>query len=175
MLENIEVQKILSGEKEIFSKVVEAYEQDLYMFVKAFTLDEETATALVKNSFIYTYNQLHNFKESETFSEWFATITFSYLYKELEIKAKMEEAPIPNASYKETFFLLLHELLHVGKSTISKALNIPNQDLEITLTSAYKSFYSDEFTERTVKKGCLLEEELLQYVEKKKTKKLNRK
>ena len=166
MLENIEVQKILSGEKEIFSKVVEAYEQDLYLFVKVFTLDEETAIALVKNSFIYTYSQLHNYKDSDIFSEWFATTTFAYLYKELELNIKLEGLPLLNTSYKETYIFLLHELLQVGKSLISKSLNISNQDVEIALTNAYKVFYSDEFTEETLKDGCLSNEELVKCAEK---------
>ena len=166
MLENIEVQKILSGEKEIFSKVVEAYEQDLYMFVKEFTLDEEIAIALVKNSFIYTYNQLHKYKEKEIFSEWYATTIFAYLYEMLDNSMNTGELPIKNASYKESFIFLLHELLHVGKSTISNALNISIQELEIALTSAFKNFYFDELPEGTLKEGCLSNEELLQYVEK---------
>ncbi|WP_096154881.1 hypothetical protein [Bacillus sp. FJAT-45066] len=166
MLDNIEVQKILLGEKQLFSKVAEAFEQDLYVFVKTFHINEETAITLVKDSFIYTYNQLHNYKESEIFSEWFATTKFAYLFKVLEQNIKMEEAPLLNASYKETFIFLLHELLHVGKSTISKALNISNQDVELALTNANKYFYVDELTEGLLADGCLSSEELLQYVEK---------
>ena len=165
MLDNIEIQKILTGEKQLFSKVVEAFEQDLYVFVKSFNINEETVISIVKDSYIDTYNQLYNYKETQIFSEWFATTTFAFLYKEIEKNMKMEDLPIPNASYKETFIFLLHDLLHVSKSTISKVLNISIKDLETAFISAYKNFYSTELTEGTQKEGCLSNKELLQYVE----------
>ena len=166
LLDNIEVQKILTGEKQVYSKVVEAFEQDLYVFVKAFNIDEQAVKTLVKDSFIYTYNQLNYYKEAEIFSEWFAATTFSYLYKELKHNMKMEETPIMDASYKEIFIFFLHELLQVSKLTISKAINITNQEIEVALNSTYRSFYTEELTEEKPKEGCLSSEELLQYVEK---------
>ena len=167
MLDNIEIQKILSGEKQLFSKVVEAFEQDLYMFVKSFNIEEETAITLVKDCFIYTYNQLQYYKETQIFSEWFATKTFAYLYKEIDTNIKIEDSPLPYASYIESFIFLLHELPEVGKPTISKALNISYQELEIALTNAYKILYSNELIGGgSLKEGCLSSEEFLQHVEK---------
>mgnify|MGYP005749564071 FL=1 len=167
MLDNIEVQKILSGDKQLFSKVVETFEQDLYVFVKSFNMEEETAITLVKDSFIYTYNQLQNYKETQNFSVWFATTIFAYLYKEIESNMIKEDSPILHTSYKESFIFILHELLHVGKPTISKALNISKQELEIAITNAYKILYSNELIEGgSLKEGCLSSEEFLQYLEK---------
>ncbi len=164
LLDNIEVQKVLLGEKQLFSKVVETFEQDIYMFVKAFNIEEEIVISLVKDSFIYTYNHLHFYKETEVFSEWFATTIFSYLFKELERHFTDKEAPIQNATYKETFVFLLHDLLQVGIYTISKVLNNSVQDVEKELVHAHKHFFKEELEERMEKEGCLSALELFQYV-----------
>ena len=69
------VTKIQSGNTNLFSVIIDRYEDRLFRYAKNIIKDENKAVDIVQDSFIKTYVNLNGFNTTKKFSSWIYRIT----------------------------------------------------------------------------------------------------
>ena len=69
------VTKIQSGKTDLFSVIIDRYEDRLFRYAKNIIKDENKAIDIVQDSFIKTYVNLNGFNTTKKFSSWIYRIT----------------------------------------------------------------------------------------------------
>lgn len=86
------VQKIQSGDKELYSVIIDRYESKLLRYARHLINDEQKAIDVVQESFIKTFVNLNSFNRSKKFSSWIYRITHNEAMN--MIKKHKKEIPL---------------------------------------------------------------------------------
>ncbi|MED4014743.1 hypothetical protein [Sutcliffiella cohnii] len=75
------IQSILEGNKDSFEEILEDYGSRLYQSALLLGYDKEESENVVANTFIYIYESLKNYNQSEPFSCWISERIVTYLFE----------------------------------------------------------------------------------------------
>lgn len=82
------IQRILSGEKELYEILVRRNNQKLYRIIRSYLKDETEIEDVMQNSYIKAYTKLHQFNLQSQFSTWLIRIAINESLAELKKKDK---------------------------------------------------------------------------------------
>ncbi|WP_223700522.1 zf-HC2 domain-containing protein [Sutcliffiella deserti] len=83
------IEDILKGDKEAFDSIIELYKNRLYAVTLRMAGSESKAEEIVAGSFIAAYQNIHTYKNSGIFSEWFYRETIRFIQKETFSSGKL--------------------------------------------------------------------------------------
>ena len=119
-----DVERVLSGDREAFSRLVERHGQSVNQRMRSFSADPAVSEELAQEVFVEAYLSLANFRRDAPFRHWLARIaTFTgYRHWRSQGRRRLEpvpaewDPPAPNMDDSapgdpEAARLLLHELL----------------------------------------------------------------
>ncbi len=87
------VQKITAGNSDLFSLIIDRYENKLWRYAKYLVKDDSKATDIVQDSFVKAYINLNSFKINKSFSSWIYRIVHNQTIN--IIKKYSKEVMIP--------------------------------------------------------------------------------
>lgn len=71
------IERILSGEKKLYSILVKRNNQTLYRVIRSYIKDEADIEDVIQNSYIKAYTKLSQFKSASSFSTWLIRIAIN--------------------------------------------------------------------------------------------------
>lgn len=86
--EDLIIQRILKGEKELFEILVRRNNQKLYRIVRGYLTDEAEIEDIMQNSYIKAFTKLYQFNQQSQFSTWLIRIAINESLAELKRKGK---------------------------------------------------------------------------------------
>lgn len=95
--DNYYIDKILNGERDAFSHIVERYKDSIFSLAHKICGSYEDAEEVAQDSFVKAFRSLHNFARKSSFKTWLYRITYntsiSHLRKNNIKHLKLEEFP----------------------------------------------------------------------------------
>ncbi|WP_452599734.1 RNA polymerase sigma factor [Pontimicrobium sp. MEBiC01747] len=101
------IQRILSGEKELYEILVRRNNQKLYRIIRSYLKDETEIEDVMQNSYIKAYTKLHQFNLQSQFSTWLIRIAINESLAELKKKDKTLHLNSFNQNTDDDFVLEL--------------------------------------------------------------------
>lgn len=83
------IDRILSGEKELYEILVRRNNQKLYRVIRSYLNDEAEIEDLMQNSYIKGFTKLYQFKREASFSTWLIRIGINEALARLKQKGKL--------------------------------------------------------------------------------------
>lgn len=83
------IQRVLSGEKELYEILVRRNNQKLYRVVRSYLKDEAEIEDIMQNSYINAFTKLYQFKLEASFSTWLIRIGINESLARLKEKGKI--------------------------------------------------------------------------------------
>ena len=140
--ESAYIQRILSGEINIFSVFVEQHHRSVYALIRQMALSNEDAEELTQDVFLKAFEKLHSFKGDCSFSTWIYRIAYntavSYTRKKRLIFPSIDDAMIENIK-EETVDAFFEE---ENQQKMEK-LTVAMQKLNIEEKTLVALFYTD--------------------------------
>lgn len=108
------IQKILAGDKQAYSQIINKYKNPLFATILRMTKNPHDAQDLVQEAFIKVYNQLDKYNDQGSFSSWFYRVAINHCMDEFRKKryqqVELNESSIGNTpNYPEVTFLKKEE------------------------------------------------------------------
>jgi len=85
------VNRILSGEKELFEILIRRYNQVLYRTVRSYFTDEAEIEDIMQNTYLKAYSKLHQFRGEAAFSTWLIRIGINEALLRLRARKNQKE------------------------------------------------------------------------------------
>ncbi len=139
MQDEIIIKEIKNGNKEIFGKLVEKYQDSLFTFIFYSVKDEGNAKDILQETFIKALKEIDKYKEEGKFKAWLWTIARNKVmdfYRKGGKTVPLEEEIIKQDDETSKKALGQIELNHI-KSLIE---NLPPEQKEVILMRQYLSF-----------------------------------
>lgn len=139
MQDEIIVKEIKNGNKEIFGKLVEKYQDSLFTFIFYSVKDEGNAKDILQDTFIKALKEIDKYKEEGKFKAWLWIIARNKVmdfYRKGGKTVPLEEEIIKQDDETSKKALGEIELNHI-KSLIE---NLPPEQKEVILMRQYLSF-----------------------------------
>lgn len=139
MQDEIIIKEIKNGNKEIFGKLVEKYQDSLFTFIFYSVKDEGNAKDILQETFIKALKEIDKYKEEGKFKAWLWTIARNKVmdfYRKGGKTVPLEEEIIKQDDETSKNALGQIELNHI-KSLIE---NLPPEQKEVILMRQYLSF-----------------------------------
>lgn len=139
MQDEIIIKEIKNGNKEIFGKLVEKYQDSLFTFIFYSVKDEGNAKDILQETFIKALKEIDKYKEEGKFKAWLWTIARNKVmdfYRKGGKTVPLEEEIIKQEDETSQKALGQIELNHI-KSLIE---NLPPEQKEVILMRQYLSF-----------------------------------
>lgn len=139
MLDEIIVKEIKKGNKEIFGKLVEKYQDSLFTFIFYSVKDEGNAKDILQETFIKALKEIDNYKEEGKFKAWLWTIARNKVmdfYRKSSKIVPLEEETLKQDDETSKKALGKIELNHL-KNLIEE---LPPEQKEVILMRQYLSF-----------------------------------
>lgn len=139
MQDEIIVKEIKNGNKEIFGKLVEKYQDSLFTFIFYSVKDEGNAKDILQDTFIKALKEIDKYKEEGKFKAWLWIIARNKVmdfYRKGGKTVPLEEEIIKQDDETSKKALGEIELNHI-KSLIE---NLPLEQKEVILMRQYLSF-----------------------------------
>jgi len=83
------IQRILSGEKEFYEILVRRNNQKLYRVIRSYIRDEAEIQDIMQNTYLKSFEKLHQFKQSSLYSTWLIRIGINEVLARLREKGKI--------------------------------------------------------------------------------------
>lgn len=83
------IERILTGEKELYEILVRRNNQKLFRVLRSFTKDETEVEDLMQNCYIKAYTHLHQFNHNARFSTWLIRIGINEAMAALQRKGRI--------------------------------------------------------------------------------------
>ena len=83
------IQRILTGEKELYEILVRRNNQKLYRVIRSYLSDEAEIEDIMQNSYIKGFTKLYQFKLEASFSTWLIRIAINEALARLKEKGKL--------------------------------------------------------------------------------------
>jgi RNA polymerase sigma-70 factor (ECF subfamily) len=101
------IEKIIRGEKELFSLIVEKYEAKLLRYIKRFIWEADDAPDVLQNVFTRSYVYLNSFDKSQSFNAWIYRIAHNECINFLKKNKKFSGYSIGDILDIDTFIPFL--------------------------------------------------------------------
>jgi len=137
------IQRILSGEKELYEILIRRNNQKMYRVVKSYINEETEIEDVMQNTYLKAYEKLYQFKLASKFSTWLIRIGINEALARIKQKGKIRHL---NDSYQNTPKETILEIPDKNHLNPEKTVirNETKQLLEKTidsLDSKYKAVY----------------------------------
>ena len=86
--DSVVVDKILSGEKELFEILMRRNNQKLYRVIKGYLRDESEVEDAMQNTYLKAYEKLYQFNQKANFSTWLIRIGINEALARVKSKRK---------------------------------------------------------------------------------------
>ncbi len=86
--DSVVVEKILSGEKELFEILMRRNNQKLYRVIKSYLRDEAEVEDIMQNTYLKSYEKLYQFNQKANFSTWLIRIGINEALARIKSKRK---------------------------------------------------------------------------------------
>lgn len=138
-MDDIFLQKVLSGQTEEFRYFVRTYKDFAYNLALSVVKNEVEAEDIVQEAFVRAFNSLASFNRKSKFSSWFYRIVINCAYKHLQKKNlhRGEEIPVTQVSIEDLDSLMGFYEEEEKKYCIRKALDLLNSDESLVLQLHY--------------------------------------
>ena len=139
MQDEIIIKEIKNGNKEIFGKLVEKYQDSLFTFIFYSVKDESTARDILQETFIKALKEIDKYKEEGKFKAWLWTIARNKVmdfYRKSSKIVPLEEETVKQEDETSKNALSQIELSHI-KNLIE---DLPPEQKEVILMRQYLSF-----------------------------------
>ncbi len=142
-MDEIYLQKVLSGQKDEFRYFIRTYKDFAYNLALSVVKNEVDAEDAVQDAFIQAYNSLVSFNRKSKFSSWLYRIVVNCAYKQLyRSKRKISDVAIEiEASTDELDSMMAIHVEEEKKYCIQKALELLNPDESLVLQLHYLMEY----------------------------------
>jgi RNA polymerase sigma-70 factor (ECF subfamily) len=143
--EQIIVEKVIAGDANAFTALVNAYKDMAVMLAYNILLNQEDAEEVAQDAFVKAYSSLYSFKGGSKFSTWLYRIIVNTAlnkkklkkYRTLEITEPLNSEPLPGSNYIPARQITVEHRKHIQLAL--RSLN-DNERLCITL------FYLNELS-----------------------------
>lgn len=88
MSDSTVVKRILAGEKELFEILLRRNNQSLYRAIRSYISDQAEIKDLMQNTYLKSFEKLHQFKHESTFSTWLIRIGINESLGQLRKKGR---------------------------------------------------------------------------------------
>ena len=105
------IKKILAGEKQLFSKVIDRYQSSIYNLAYRMLGDREDAFDISQETFLRTYQGLNLYDQKRAFSPWLHRIAVNLCINELR---KRKTKPISIRLGDDRDDLSQHQIADTG-------------------------------------------------------------
>ncbi len=82
------VNRILSGEKELYEILLRRNNQTLYRVIRSYLKEPEDVEDIMQNTYLKAYEKLHQFKHTAKFSTWLIRIGINEALARLKVKGR---------------------------------------------------------------------------------------
>lgn len=146
------VVQICTGNKELFGKLIDRYEEKLTRYVKRFTLNTDDVSDIVQTVFIKAYSNLQSFDTTRSFNAWIYRIAHNECVNHLKKKGNEKisfldfDTFFPHPFAKETAD---EETIHLeDKAFIESSLSrVSPKYREVLVLYFYEDFSYQEISE----------------------------
>jgi RNA polymerase sigma-70 factor, ECF subfamily len=135
--ENYIINEIINGNYELFSSLISAYQNSLFLFVKRLVRNEEDASDITQEIFFKAYRSLKSFKFKSKFSTWLYKIAYNESISFNKKNKKIDEIVFPESG-NEFFKIEKDNTDHELTEYIEKLLHDLKNEQRIALHLLYK-------------------------------------
>lgn len=104
------IQRILSGEKELYEILVRRNNQKLYRVIRSYLKDEAEIEDIMQNSYIKAFTKLYQFKLEASFSTWLIRIAINESLARLKDKGKLYAISVRTAHDNKEIILEIPDI-----------------------------------------------------------------
>lgn len=170
------IQRIKTGEKELFEIIMRRYNQRMYRIGMSILSDEAETEDAMQNAYISCYEHLHQFENRSAFSTWLTRIMINQCFeqkrKQKKYTMKVENTDNVNTSASPATLLVNKELGSVMEKTIAQLPEIYRtvfvlreiEDLSVKETSEALSIEVPNVKVRLNRAKTMLKESLSGYM-----------
>ena len=97
--DNLIIDRILSGEKNLYEVLMRKYNQRLYRISRTYITDEEDINDIMQEAYIKAYEQLARFEKRSQFSTWLIRILINEALARIKRKSRFVNPMIDNDNY----------------------------------------------------------------------------
>lgn len=92
--DNVVVNRVLDGEKELFEILVRRYNQTLYRAVRSYLKSEKDIEDTMQDTYLKAFRKLHQFKNDAAFSTWLVRIGINEALQRIRKRSKVQSIKI---------------------------------------------------------------------------------
>lgn len=137
------IQRILSGEKELYELLVRRNNQKLYRIIRSYLRDEADIEDVMQNSYLKAFYKLDQFKLESSFSTWLIRIGINESLARLNEKGKIVHLNAQPETFKTNSILEIpdNKQLNPHETMIRKEANQLLESAIDQLDAKYKAVY----------------------------------
>lgn len=92
--DNVVVNRVLDGEKELFEILVRRYNQTLYRAVRSYLKSEKDIEDTMQDAYLKAFRKLHQFKNDAAFSTWLVRIGINEALQRIRKQSRVQSVKI---------------------------------------------------------------------------------
>lgn len=137
------INRIISGEKELFEILLRRYNQTLYRAVRSFLRDEDDIKDTMQDAYLKAYQKLHQFRGEALFSTWLVRIGINESLLRLKKKKKNQIIPFDNNDTNKDLLFQISDSnrMNPEKQTIQQEIRHLIEHAIDQLPQKYKVIY----------------------------------
>lgn len=122
ILDSEVVERVLTGEKELYELLIRRYNQKLYRTVRSYLKEETEVEDAMQDTYLRAYEKLYQFRKDALFSTWLIRIGINVALAKLRENKKLAPATTLDGFQDNTLILQLPEptLMNPEKIVIQK-------------------------------------------------------
>ncbi|MGI2294961.1 RNA polymerase sigma factor [Paenibacillus sp. GXUN7292] len=95
------VKSVQDGNRALYARLIQQYQQQLYVYCYQLLLQREEAEDAVQDVFIKAYEKLHQYTSGQSFSAWLYRIAYNHCMNMLKRQSRMKWISILTAPLKD--------------------------------------------------------------------------
>jgi len=106
------VNRIISGEKELFEILIRRNNQKLYRIIRGYIIDNQEIDDIMQNTYLKAFEKLHQFKHNAEFSTWLIRIGINEALFRLKEKSKLSRLNQQSVHFDNKQILEIPDMNH---------------------------------------------------------------
>lgn len=126
MEDNIIIDRILAGEKELFELLIRRYNQTLYRVIKGYLRNDDDVEEIMQIAYVKAYEKLSTFKKNSGFSTWLIRIAINDALQFNKKSGRFQSINYPEYDYADNILknpeqeYIMNESKQIYESAISE-------------------------------------------------------